>query len=283
MYLFAVFAALIAAISPFAGLIFTTVFGIKFQSKIYVFLSVFMGSTAILYFGGFLEMINALDILFGVGIICFLFIRNFLATFNYLKSLLLSAVAIISYGIVRQILFYDTIVKMTTNYLIEYNKMLVTTFENNPKQLELMQEVTSQVKLLFTDFYVGVWSIMMISALYIAALIISTRSIIKWQLKTIQMPFNLIYVLIIALVAFLIPNTQKYGINGFMIIAPFFLIEGISILQFHWGEYFKRSKFLLIILILAIAFNPYLLMLIILLGILDIWFNFRKIRNGGSR
>ena len=281
MFIFAILAALIAAISPFAGLIFTIYFGLKYQDKLYVFISVFIGGTAILFFGKIIDPIRLLDIIVGIGLVSFLFIRNLLTSQNYLKALLISIATTIGYAIVRQLLFYKSISKMVIQYLSDYNVMLNTAFENNPEQLKLFTEATSQVEPLFTTYYVGVWSIIMIIALFISAQIISKKSNMKWQLRSIQMPFYIIYGLIFALILFLIPNTQKYAINGFMVVAPLFLIQGISILAYHWGEFFKRSKFLLIILIMAITFNPCLIVLLILIGLSDIWFNFRKIRNGG--
>ena len=55
------------------------------------------------------------------------------------------------------------------------------------------------------------------------------------------------------------------------------LIQGISILEFYWGDFFKKSKFLLFLLIFSMVFNYFILILVALIGLTDIWFNFRKI------
>ncbi|MFO7895910.1 MAG: DUF2232 domain-containing protein [Candidatus Cloacimonadales bacterium] len=281
MILFAVLAALIAALSPFAGMIFTIYFGWKFQSKLYVFLSVFIGSSALFYFANILDPIRILDIIVGIGLVSFLFIERLATSANYLQSLLRSATAVVIYAISRQIIFFEQLQKTAENFVSEYDKILASTFESNPEQLQLLTDATAQVKPLFTDYYIGVWSFIMISGIALAALLVSRKSGKKWHLKKVQMPFLLIYLLIGSLLLLLIPNTEKHGVNGVLIVAPFFLIEGASILAFYWGDYFQKSKFLLIILILAILINPYLMLLIMLIGLFDIWFNFRKINNGG--
>lgn len=281
MILFAVFAALLAAIAPFAGMIFTIYFGLKYQDKLYVFFSVFIITTVILYVGKIYDPIGVLDCVIGIGLISFLFMKTFTNSFNYLSSLLVSAAAAIGYAVMRQLLFLKQLTAIAENAIIEYNKLLAVAFENNPEQLKFFTEASVNIKPLFTDYYIGIWSMIMISAIYIASLIISSRSMIKWQLRKIRIPYNIIYVLIVVLVALLIPNTRKYGLNGLMILAPFFLIEGISILHFHWGDFFQKSKFLAIILIASMVINPYLMILVMLIGLADIWFNFRKINNGG--
>jgi uncharacterized protein YybS (DUF2232 family) len=60
-------------------------------------------------------------------------------------------------------------------------------------------------------------------------------------------------------------------------IAPLFLIQGISNLDFYWGDFFKRSKILLFLLVVSMVFNYFILILVALIGLTDIWFNFRKI------
>jgi len=279
----AIVAALIAAISPFAGMIFTIFFGFKNQSKLYVFFGAFIGTTVLLYYSKILDPIRVMDTIVGIGLVSFLFIRNFVSSLRYLYSFISSALVAVGYALIRQVLFYDLIKQSAETFITEYDKFLVANFTSNPEQLELFQAAVGQIKPLFTDYYVGVWSSLMITGLFIAALLVSHRSKEKWQIKQIRMPFAFIYLLIACLALFLVANAQKYGINGLIIIAPFFLFQGISILFFFWGDFFKRSKFLSIVLIGALLINPYLMILIMLIGLFDIWFNFRKINNGGQR
>ena len=48
-------------------------------------------------------------------------------------------------------------------------------------------------------------------------------------------------------------------------------------MDFYWGKFFKKSKFLLVLLIISIIINIPIIILIVLMGVADIWFNFRKI------
>lgn len=283
MIFLAIFAAIIAAISPFAGMIFTIYFGAKFQSKIYVFFSAFIGTAIALQFSKIIEPIMVLDLIFGIGIVSFIFIRSFISSYNYLYSLIKSALIAIIYAITRQILFSETIKQTAEIFVKEYNNFITDNFSGNPEQIEIMRTAVESTKLFLTKYYAGLWSGIIILAIFVASLLISKRSNIKWQIKYIRMPFASVYILIFTLILSLIANAQEYGINGLMIIAPFFLIQGISILTFFWSDFFKQTKILSLILVVFLLINPYLMILITLIGLFDIWFNFRKINNGGER
>ena len=281
MIFLAITAAIIAAIFPFAGMIFTIYFGAKFQSKIYVFFSAFIGTAIALYFSQILDPIRILDLIIGIGLVSFVFIRSFISSYNYLYSLMKSSLIAIFYAIVRQILFFETIKQTAETVLKEYNAFITDNFSGNLEQAEIMRTAVESTKLFLTKYYAGLWSSVIILAIFIAALLISYRSNIKWKTKYIRLPFATVYILILALILSLIPNAQEYGLNGLIIIAPFFLIQGTSILTYFWSDFFKQSKFLSLVLVAFLLINPYLMILITLIGLFDIWFNFRKINNGG--
>ena len=277
MYLVAALAAFIATISPFWGLIFIISFCGKYLNKRNLFLVVF-GITAVIMFAA--KMINITtfaDLVFGVGLTAFVYFIVFTKTMSYLRSILASYLISISYAIIRHFLL-GSILKANIAEAIEgYKQFLNSSMQDNPENLEMALAIMNSTKEIFSNYYVGLWIVSMTFAVYFGSMLLSRKMMIKWQHKRNRMPFIFIYMLITALVLFILPDMKITGINALAILAPIFLIQGISILDFFWGEYFKKSKFLLFLLIFSMVFNYFILTLVALIGLLDIWFDFRKI------
>lgn len=97
------------------------------------------------------------------------------------------------------------------------------------------------------------------------------------QLSQWQAPEKIIWGLIASGVAILIPETgiRMIGINGLLIMLTIYFFQGISIVAF----YFDKKKFpkpIRIILYGLIGIQQLALIAVIILGIFDMWINFRK-------
>ena len=114
-------------------------------------------------------------------------------------------------------------------------------------------------------------------AAYFGFLFFAKRNKISIHHQKLQMPFFLVYIVIGGLALSLYSQTRPIGMNILFAISPLFFFQGISIIDFYWRDYFKKSKFLTVILIITFAFNTFMLLLIMLMGLIDIWLNFRKI------
>ena len=139
------------------------------------------------------------------------------------------------------------------------------------------QDIIEKIRNLINNYFPAVWTSVIIVAIYLGALMVSKRDIRKWNHKIVQLPYFIVYLLLGILFFCIFPSTRIWGYNGLFMIAPVFLIQGISVLDFYWGNYFRKSKFLLFFLIISMILNYFLLLLVALMGVFDIWFNFRKI------
>ncbi|MCK4653289.1 MAG: DUF2232 domain-containing protein [Candidatus Cloacimonetes bacterium] len=278
MFLIAVLSALIATLSPFWGLIFILALSGKYQDRKYIFFSVFAGVVLILIIANIIDIITFFDLMIGVGLSSIIYFGNLFRTLSYLRTILAVFFLNVIYAILRHILFGKMFLKNFTQVIEQYKEFFSSTFQDSSEQLELALELLESFKYVFSKFYMGIWVVTIVFAIYFGSLILSKKMMSKWNHKEIRQPFFLIYILIGSLVLFLIPNTKIFGINMMVMLAPLFLIQGISILDFYWGNFFKKSKFLLFLLIFSMVLNYFILMLVVLMGLLDIWFNFRKIR-----
>ena len=277
MIFLAVISVVIATLSPFWGLIFIIAFSGKYQKKRSLFYSVYFGFVVFLFLFRVIDIISFMDLLIGVGLTSALYLWSLQRTLNFINALISAFFLNIIYSILRLIIFGKQYADIIAEVLENYKEFVTQSFQNNNEQLNLALKFTDTFQELFTKYYVGFWVFTIVFAIYIGSLFLSKKGFLKWEHRKIRMPFYLIYILIAALAGFLLPTTHNYGINALIMIAPLFFIQGISIMDFYWGDFFKKSKLLLFLLIFSMVFNYFILILVALIGLTDIWFNFRKI------
>ncbi len=237
----------------------------------------YFGFVVFLFLFRVIDIISFMDLLIGVGLTSVLYLWSLQHTLNFINALISAFFLNIIYSILRLVIFGKQYAEIIAEVLGNYKEFVTQSFQNNNEQLTLALKFTDTFQELFTKYYVGFWVFTIVFAIYIGSLFLSKKGILKWEHRKIRMPFYLIYILITALAGFLLPTTHIYGINALIMIAPLFFIQGISIMDFYWGDFFKKSKLLLFLLIFSMVFNYFILILVALIGLTDIWFNFRKI------
>jgi hypothetical protein len=146
------------------------------------------------------------------------------------------------------------------------------------EQKEISQQLIASSKYIFIHYTVALTTVSFILAVYIGALVLNKKTIIKWNYSRLNFSFEIVYVLIIAIISSLFSISHYIGMNLLAILGSFFLIQGLAILNYYWGGFMRRSKVFTFFLILTLIFNPYVLLLIALIGLMDMWFDIRKIR-----
>ena len=277
MILLAVISVVIATLSPFWGLIFIIAFSGKYQKNRNIFNYVFFGFVILLFLVKLVDIITFMNLFIGVGLTSVLFLWSLRRTLNFINAIISVFFLNIVYAVLRMIVFGKQYAELITEVIVTYKEFVTQSFQDNAEQLTLALDFTDTFQQLFTKYYVGIWVFTIVFAMYIGSIFLSKKGNLVWEHRKIQMPYYLIYILIASLAGFLLPNTRTSGINALIMIAPLFLIQGISIVDFYWGDFFRRSKILLFLLIVSMVFNYFILMLVALIGLIDIWFNFRKI------
>lgn len=270
---------MISVFSPFWGLIFIFVSGVKYQKKTLVqkFYGIFLLAVVALFMGRIIDIISLFDILIGVALSSYLYFRILSKRFSYLQALLSVYVVNVIYGMIRHILFSKRFLENISVVTEEYMELLAQSMTESPERLTFLGELIETMKYIITNFYPGIWVFSSVLAVYIASLLISAKMRESWSHKKVRLPFELVYLLIASLGIFLSGKFRIAGINGLVMLLPLFIIQGFSILDYYWGDYLKKVKVLLVLLIIAMVFNPYLIIIIAVLGLTDIWFDFRKI------
>jgi len=225
-----------------------------------------------------IDAVRLFDIIIGIGIASYLFFKLKSRNFDYAMIIIYVFLYSTVYGLFRHLVLGKKLLETVSVAFEQSQELIISSFRNNPDQLNVFLDVLEKSRTFLENFNISIWIAGIVVASYLGALILSKRAGSNWKHKEIRLPFFLIYFLIIVLVLVLLPKTKVAGLNGILMVAPLFLIQGISILDFYWGNFFSKSKFLLYLLIFAMALNFPLLVLVSLVGMFDIWFNFRKIK-----
>ncbi|MEA1973498.1 MAG: hypothetical protein U9N34_09435, partial [Candidatus Cloacimonadota bacterium] len=263
MVAIALFAILITMISPFFGQIFVVgIIGKNLieNKKVSTYFSLVSVVIITLVALKFLTFIVAINLAMVMIITPYIFVIVFKHINNVEGAVISGGLLNVIYGFIMNFLvkkYYMDDIKSTFVYIrkgIENNNYSADT-------TNLMMNNMIKIEYVFTEYLSSIWSFFMILAVFFGAIILSKRTEeISWDFSKIRWPFHSIYVLIIGLFLALYPVTFQFGLKFLIIMITLYLTQGISILSYYWKDYFIRSKFLLTILIIAILFNPILIL-----------------------
>ena len=248
------------------------------MDRFYLFLLIFVLTAAGLFIANTIDTITFFDVTIGIAVSIYFYFVYLQKSGSYVNAILSAAAVNCFYAIVRQLIWGKQLMENFLLAMQNAEALLQSLLVENKELLSLTSESLNATKTVLTNYYIGIWMVSIILGLYLGSLLLSRRLQNKWNHQRIGVPFYLIYILIASLVLFTLPQLRIYGINSLMILAPLFIIQGVSILDFFWRNFFAKSRILLYLLIFSMAFNIPILILVALIGVLDIWFDFRKIR-----
>jgi hypothetical protein len=147
----------------------------------------------------------------------------------------------------------------------------------NQEQLMMFKYLVKIGRELVSHYNIAMWCSGMIIAVYLGSLLLTRSRAMTWSHKYIKFPHELVYMVIGCMILIVIPITKVLGLNLLLAILPLYLIQGTAVFDFFWGAHFARSPILRFLVILVILLYYPLLVLLVLVGLFDNWFNFRKI------
>jgi hypothetical protein len=216
--------------------------------------------------------LNASDALVSVcmGTVMFVLIIKHRLDFNLAISLLL--LYSVGYCFLRNWLFASHLQVISQQMAPMYESYL----ERFPN-LKLNKEMISTLQSIILTYQPAIFGSMQIAGVFFGLLLFNNTSTLKHPIRFIRLPYVLVYLLIIALALFLYPVTRTWGINLLICTGMIYLIQGTAVLSFVWGDFFSKARLLRTLLTMAIILNYPVMILIAFLGVLDVWFDFRKL------
>ncbi|MFC1887802.1 hypothetical protein ACFLYK_03235, partial [Candidatus Cloacimonadota bacterium] len=210
MILVACLSALISALSPFWGLIFIFTIGAKYQQENLFpqFYGIFLLTAAALFFTRTIEVITFVDILIGVALSSYLFFKMLPRKYDYVLTIVSVFTLNVIYGVVRYFLFSKQILQGITLASEELTKLYAEVPPENQALILFFSELIESTKYVITNFFPGIWVLTIMLAVYIGSLLFSARTNRKWLHKKVRMPYELVYLVIGCLAAFLFKSTR---------------------------------------------------------------------------
>jgi len=214
---------------------------------------------------------NAADAMLGVGLPVLLFSLVAYSNMYFNLALSLAVLFQIGYALVRSWLFAPTLALISSQMLQFYKQLSV-----GKSLLSISAAQMQWVIRIWNDYQAGIWVALTISAMFLGLLLFNRVSPIPFPVKMIRFPYPIVYLFIIALGLSLLHQHNLLGINLLIALSFMYLLQGTGVLSFFWSDFFKKAKLLRTLLVMAIILNYPLLVLIAFIGVLDVWFDFRK-------
>ncbi len=274
--------ALLGTKVPILGTIFTIIISGKYlkenKADIKILAVVSAITLAVTYFAG---LATRLDVLTGLMSVT-LFYPVY---FAIMKKQDFRFALYAQYGvtIIVLLVFHNYI---RTTILNGINELFDVLMETDPEALPAnFEDTRNLMEKLVTNYLVPSLGVNVLFMMYLGSRIAVKMGIIVWDHLNFRNDYNLIYLLIAAIVLFLVQPTRIIGSNFAIIVLALYFLQGISVLEFRWQKLLQSSVLAKVIFIL-ILFSPYTWIIISLIGIFDTWLNSRKLvtrrKNGNN-
>ncbi len=279
MFLSAIIAGFFAGFSPFWGLLIIIAYGFRhYQKNSAAYLGTFglaaVISVLLITVGS--RSLALMDAILGIGFTAWLFFYYLSSSQDHQKAFLIASGNGFLYGFLRQFLFKQVINDQLKESSAQSLELMRDIFNNNPEMQTLIEQSAQTSLSFFQKYGTSVWFVVVFFALYLGSLWLAGRDKISWKQDAFFLPYWSVYLLITAMLFFLFPLTRITGSNLLMIILPYFLIQGIAVFFYFWKYYTSNKKFILFFLISCLLLNYVLFLLLIFLGIADLWLLFRQ-------
>lgn len=269
---------LVSLFSPFLGMIFTVSYCGKIwsQTSLKQLTALFSFVIVIGVFAAFNNssqvLLNSVDAIVGVGLGCFLFVLTLKRFSNLSIALVVLILFQIGYYLLRSWIFTPTLIAISSELTPVYE-----TYLSRIPNLNYNADSIAWIQDFMLKYQAAIWGSFQILAVFLGFLLFNRNSTLKQQVRFVKFPYPIVYLLIAALALTLYPATRTWGLNALICMSVLYLIQGTAVLSFVWGDYFAKVKLMRTLLIIAVIINYPVLILIALVGVIDTWFDFRKL------
>lgn len=214
-------------------------------------------------------IVVAADAIFGVGLVCLVFLYAVRAQRSLSSAFIAGVIAILAYGIVRYFLFGDYLSLANDQSIAELNRLLPQMY-NRP-------ELKSTIAVL-RYIWPASWIVPQLAALFLGLILFMRLSGAPFVWSRLNFPKYYNFLILAVLPVYLVPQFRLIFVNVLISLCVIPFIQGMGVLIHLLGRIIA-SKVVMVILILILLTNS---ILIVLLGFADLWLDFRKINTGGN-
>lgn len=281
IFLLAVFGIILSIVSPAIGLLLVVSFANEIKgetvSRIDLFYSTWVVMSAILYYLKIIDLTILLSITINVGLLSYICIQMLKREFS-LATIFSTAFGITGLSSVLKYAFFrDKIVELTDESIKTIMPLLEAKFAPGTEEYQTIVSTINASKEMFLKYNYSFTVFMLLVSLWIAVVLLNKKQVRPYLLSRYSNNNSLIAVVIISLGLIIYDKSQIVGINILIPCIALYFLQGLSIVGFFFGKLLINSKMLLIIGILTLLINPYLIILLAFIGLIDNWADLRKL------
>lgn len=216
--------------------------------------------------------LNACDAIVGIGLGTLLFVFILRQCFDLSKSFSVLVLYIIGYCFFRNWLFAPTLIELSSQLTPLYEEYL-----KKVPAIQINQTSIAWIQSFMLNYQSAIWGTIQLTGAFLGFMLFNKQSLYSIKVRQIRFPYVFVILFIASLALAIHQNTRMLGINMLICMSVIYLIQGIAVLAFAWGDYFAKARLLRTFLIVAVIFNYPVIILIAFVGVLDVWFDFRKL------
>ncbi len=161
-----------------------------------------------------------------------------------------------------------------------YLQVIDTAFAVTQNILNSNQEYLGLVWRLYKENFPSLHSVMFLLALYLGSLLLGRKEEIpRFDFRGFALPKVIDLWLLAGIVLLVFKKSIGWSIgSNLLIVASVALsLAGLGVIFTIWQKWFEKYKILYLLFVVVLLFNNYLMFILSFLGLLDRWFNFRKL------
>lgn len=243
------------------------------EKKYYMFMIMF-ATAVILRLFNLIDYLRLSDIVFGVVLSAFLYMNVLTYSHNYASAILYISMFHIFYSLVRNGILGVSYFEDLEIILLERIDLLRESLRHN--NIDEIKNTFQQAFRIYKNYNPAIWSTTMVVGSFVGGLFLSKNNLLKFRISQLRFPEFLKYIVLFSLTAAILPQTKLLGINILLVLGIICSLQGLSVLAHWWTEFFAKSKIVLYLFVIMIFFNFFFIMFVSLIGLLDLWFDFRK-------
>jgi len=243
----------------------------------------------IIILGGF-----AFDVFFFIELLLIGFVLSELIELKLSieKTFIYACIAVLSSSILV-VLFYSNITgiqigSLVSAYIIKNLELTLELYKNMGMPEENIHMISSSMESfqyvlirIFPALAIASTLFIIWTSLMLAKPLLKTRNLFYpdfGQLNLWKTPEHLVWIAIACGILLLIPDkaVRLMGLNGIIILMTIYFFQGMAIVSFYFAKK-QFPRLLRFFLYSLIAIWQVILLIVVILGFFDIWFNFRKV------
>lgn len=155
--------------------------------------------------------------------------------------------------------------------------LLASKYPAGSKEYEMFSEIMVFTKEVYLSYNYSISVFLMIVAAWIGIILYNRQKREMYHWYYYQTYNFFVYVLIAGMALSLYEPLRVVGLNVLIGCSALFLIQGLTVFWYLFKDWFNQSKILIAVAVLSLLLNPYLLVFTALFGLLDMWYDFRKL------